>query len=54
VPCAAFPTLQEYLDVFEPLVLEECCAQVLRGGEARARLTAPQSRRSRHAVRALR
>ena len=38
--CAA----QEYLDVFEPLVLEECCAQVIRGGEARARpQAAPQS-----------
>jgi hypothetical protein len=23
--------------VFEPLVLEECCAQVIRGGEVRAR-----------------
>ena len=25
--------MQEYKDVFEPLVLEECCAQILRGVE---------------------
>ena len=26
-----FASIQEYLDVFEPLVLEECAAQVCRG-----------------------
>eukprot|EP00983_Pelagomonas_calceolata_P023652 744898-Pelagomonas_calceolata.AAC.2 len=26
-------TMQEYKEVFEPLLLEECCAQILRGVE---------------------
>ena len=25
--------LQEYKDVFEPLLLEECCSQIMRGME---------------------
>ena len=27
------PLTQEYKDIFEPLLLEECCAQILRGME---------------------
>lgn len=27
------PHAQEYMAVFEPLVVEECCAQMLRGVE---------------------
>ena len=28
-----FKSMEEYKQVFEPLVLEECCAQILRGME---------------------
>lgn len=31
-----FASFAEYVAVFEPLILEECCAQVLRGGEEEA------------------
>jgi hypothetical protein len=43
--CLTRSAAQEYLDVFEPLVLEECCAQVIRGGEARFPAAVSRSRR---------
>jgi hypothetical protein len=40
---------QEYVDVFEPLILEECRAQVLRG-EARPVATAAGPRLTRRGL----